>query len=342
MKETLQYKTHSSILEQVPGIPYTKITNYVDGKVYDDIVSAIIMDEGKSLHFVHFERELLSGFLASLVAFHNNKYKGILPQFYTFDSELSYYQYCIDNDLDFEEQEWFKTGYIKINLSTALDYLKNASILLQRTLYPEFLDASTNRLVDIKVPTIKPEKPKIAVPPKPQPSIFKCSPSLYSSFLEEHHIDCLYHFTSTDNVDSIRKNGICSAKYLHDKGINVSYASSGGSREIDIRKGKADYVHLSYERKNPMLYIALKEGRLANYVIYEISTDVLFLKETLFTHCNAAKNGVKFSDDINYMLQIPFDSFHNRPYNKESVYKDYFMSEVLVKQKVSPLYILNL
>lgn len=56
-----------------------------------------------------------------------------------------------------------------------------------------------------------------------------------------------------------------------------------------------------------MLYIALKEGRLADYIIYEVSTDVLFLRDTLFTHCNAAKNGVKFSDDINYMLQIPFD-----------------------------------
>ena len=342
MEKTLQYKTHRSILEQVPGMPYTKITNYVDGKVYDDIVSAIIMDEGKALHFVHFERELLSGFLASLVAFHNNQYKGILPQFYSFDSELSYYQYCVDNDLDFEEQEWFKTGYIKDDLTTALDYLHNASVLLQRTLYPEFLDTSTNRLIDIKVPIIKPDKPRIVVPAKPQPSIYKCSPSLYSSFLKEHHIDCLYHFTSTENADSIRRNGICSVKYLNDNGINVSYASSGGSREIDIRKGMADYVHLSYERKNPMLFIALKEGRLADYVIYEISTDVIFLKETLFTHCNAAKNGVKFSDDINYMLQIPFDSFHNRRYDMGSKYKDYFMSEVLVKQKVSPSYILNL
>ena len=342
MEETLTYKTHRSILEQVPGMPYTKITNYVDGKVYDDIVSAIIKDEGKALHFVHFERELLSGFLASLVAFHNNKYKGILPQFYSFDSELSYYQYCVDNDLEFEEQEWCKTGYIKANLSTAIDYLQNASILLQRTLYPEFLDPSTNRLIDLKVPVIIPEKPKVVVPPKPQPSIYKCSPSLYSSFLREHHIDCLFHFTSTKNTDSIRKNGICPAQYLKDNRISVSFASSSGSRDIDIRKGKADYVHLSYERKNPMLYIALKEGRLADYTICEVSTDVLFLRETLFTHCNAAKNGVKFSDDINYMLQIPFDSFHNRPYDKDSIYKDYFMSEVLVKQKVSPSYILNL
>lgn len=342
MEKTLQYKTHKTILEQVLGTPYTKLTNYVEGKVYQDIVSAIIMDEGKSLHFVHFERELLSGFLTSLVAFHNNKYKGILPQFYSFDSELSYYQYCVDNDLNFEEQEWFKTGYIKANLTTALDYLQNASVLLLRTLYPEFLDASTNRLIDIKIPLIEPEKPRIVLPAKLQPSIYKCSPSLYSSFLKEHHIDCLYHFTSIDNADSIRRNGICSAKYLNDNGINVSYASSGESREIDIRKGKADYVHLSYERKNPMLYIALKEGRLADYVIYEISTDVIFLRETLFTHCNAAKNGVEFSDDINYMLQIPFDSFHNRPYAKDSIYKDYFMSEVLVKQKISPSYILNL
>lgn len=197
MEKTLQYKTHSTILEEVPETLYTKLTNYVDGKVYQDIVSAIIMDEGKAQHFVHFERELLSGFLASLVAFHNNKYNGILPQFYSFDSELSYYQYCVDNDLDFEEQEWYKTGYIKANLTTALDYLQNASVLLLRTLYPEFLDASTNRLIDIKVPIIEPEKPRIVVPTKQQPSLYKCSPSLYSSFLKEHHIDCLYHFTST-------------------------------------------------------------------------------------------------------------------------------------------------
>ena len=79
-----------------------------------------------------------------------------------------------------------------------------------------------------------------------------------------------------------------------------------------------------------MLFVALAEGRLYDYRILDVAVDVLFWKETKFTKCNAVKTGAYFADSIDYILDIPFDQFHNKRYAKNSQYKDLFMSEVLV------------
>lgn len=345
MEYNIEYPTHRLILHQENKCIYTKVTCYVDGKVYNDMVNAIIMDDAKAFHFVYYERQLINGFLKSLVSYHNKEYKDNLPIFYCFDNELEYYQFCVDNDLLFEEQEWCKTAYICKEIKQVSYYLTNASILLIRTLYPEFINPSKDKLFKLIVPSHKEqkiEKPKELDPYATKASLYKCNPKDYQYFLVKNNIDRLYHFTSSNNRDSIRNNGICSIKYLGDHGISVHYASSYESRNIDKRKQTHNYVHLSYERKNPMLFIALKEGRLNDYIIYEVSTDVLFLKDTMFTHCNAAKTGAVFSTELSYMMEIPFNKFHNMPYDKDSCYKDFFMSEILVKDRILPSLILNL
>jgi hypothetical protein len=92
-----------------------------------------------------------------------------------------------------------------------------------------------------------------------------------------------------------------------------------------------------------MLYIALAEGRLYDYVIFEITPDVIFYTETKFSNINAASNEADISSDINFFLNLPFRSFHNKKYSylSEQSKKNY-QAEVLVKKNIPTTQILNL
>lgn len=91
-----------------------------------------------------------------------------------------------------------------------------------------------------------------------------------------------------------------------------------------------------------MLYVALAEGRLRDYVVLCISTEVIFFKDTVFSDINAASRNAKISSDIEFFLNLPFDTFHNKSYKclSEQAQKN-FQSEVLVKNKIEQKYILN-
>ena len=92
-----------------------------------------------------------------------------------------------------------------------------------------------------------------------------------------------------------------------------------------------------------MLYKALAEGRLYDHIIFEVTPDVIFYKESKFSNINAASNEAVISSDINFFLNLPFSSFHNKKYSclSEQAKKNY-QAEVLVKNNISTNQILNL
>ena len=83
------------------------------------MVTSIILTGNHEIRFVPQERELLNGFLRSLLLLHN---KGITTMggredvFDVFKDEMDYYVYCLVNDIKYEEQKWFKTAFIKTNI----------------------------------------------------------------------------------------------------------------------------------------------------------------------------------------------------------------------------------
>ncbi len=331
MEKTLNYPTHKLVVESLLYSQYVKVTNYVLGSVYDDMVTTIIMGSNFRYQFVKHERILLNNFFRSLLSCHflnTVNIKASIPQFHVFSEEIDYYQFCVDNGLKFNEQEWFKTAYIKADFEDVVSILTNASATFIFTFYPEYSYSVRNVSVDYT--KLFPESPFYR---------YKCNPENYKAFLEDNNINCLYHFSDRRNLSSIKNNGLCSLRHLTQKGISVHHVSSADSREIDEYNNLSDYIHLSYERSNPMMHVALAEGRLSDYVIIKVSTDVLFWNETKYTHCNAAKSGAIISDDISYIKQIPFKNFHNKRYDSKSQYRDYYMSEVLVKDHIPIEYI---
>lgn len=330
-EQTLEYPTHSLILNEVDNKNFVKVTNYVKDVIYQEMLDAFFISSNNN--FVFEERKLLSNFIKSLTSFHN-KIENLLrgaPEMYIFVDDAEYYIFCMVNDLVYKEQEWFKTIYIKVTLLYSITLFINTSVAFLKALYPEHYRKPVNLLEEFFRES------------EQKQNLYKCNVESYKNFLTENEIVRLYHFSNRQNLESIKIHGICSISEMIRLGISSKYSSSDGSRVIDSRKQLSEYVHLSYERNTPMLYIALAEGRLYDYVIFEITPDVIFYKETKYSNVNAASNEAVISSDINFFLSLPFNSFHNKKYSCLSEQsKQNYQAEVLVKNNILTNQILNL
>lgn len=330
-EQKLEYPTHSLILREVDNKNFTKITNFVKDVVYQEMLETYFANPHNN--FVFEERKLLNNFVKSLTSFHNRIENLLIgtPQMYIFGDDAEYYIFCMVNDLKYEEQEWFKTIYIKANLIYSVTLFIDTSISFLKVIYPEHYRKPVNLLEEVFQKL------------KHQQDFYKCDIETYVGFLKENKIDRLYHFSNRKNLESIKKYGICSISEMKRLGISSKYSSSDGSRDIDSSKQLSQYVHLSYERDTPMLYIALAEGRLYDYVIFEVNPIVIFYKETKYSNINAASNEAVISSDINFFINLPFRCFHNIKYtclSEES--KKNYQAEILVKKNIATTQILNL
>ena len=113
--------------------------------------------------------------------------------------------------------------------------------------------------------------------------------------LREHGIQSLFHFTDVSNLESIRKNGLLTWKTLDELKITAKMNSSELSHKLDAEKGLADFVRLSFCKKHPMMYIALKEKRISVPVVLEIKLEVVSRPGVLFCGMNAAAKDSKAS-----------------------------------------------
>jgi hypothetical protein len=166
----------------------------------------------------------------------------------------------------------------------------------------------------------------------------------FQRVLQEKGITKLYHFTDRANLQSIKQNdGIFSWDYCQRNKITIS--RPGGSPlswNLDRLKGLQNYVRLSFVRDHPMLYVAKNDGRIINPVILEISTDVIFKKETKFATRNAAKGGVMADTSFEKFNAIKFPIFKKRYFDLNEEEKPFYQAEVLVLEKVPSEFILNI
>ena len=330
----LDYPTHSLTLYEMPN-GFIKAKNIVKGTVYEEMRDAAIniCIYTKTNSFVQFERILLNNFIKSLVGFNNTTenihFRG--APMYFFSDESEYQLFCILNDVAYERNAWFNTIYMKTSFITSIGYFKDASTLLVKTLYPTYYQPPKNLFEE----WIKKIHRNVL--------LYKCDMSNIEKFLKDNDIQCLYHFTNRKNIGSIKQHGICSIDRLNQLGIQVHYSSTLKSREIDKYKKMSNYVHLGYEKKHPMLFVALAEGRLCEYALLMVSPVMLLLKSTIFTDINAASSNARFSADINFFLNLPFSTFHNKPYLQLTPEeKKFYQAEVLVEQQIEIDNILNI
>jgi hypothetical protein len=100
----------------------------------------------------------------------------------------------------------------------------------------------------------------------------------------------LYHFTDAANLDSIREHGLLSASCLTRQSLKATMNSDEKSRAIDKQKGLENFVRLSFNKENPMKYIAKNEGRISRPIMLQVKLEVVSKQGVFFSDCNAARH----------------------------------------------------
>ena len=157
----------------------------------------------------------------------------------------------------------------------------------------------------------------------------------FKAVLDEHKMVKLYHFTDRGNLESIIKHGgLYSWMDCERKGIKIAKPGGGNlSRQLDSSRNLEDYVRVSFTTQHPMMYVAMKDGRISNPVILEIDPEVLFWKETLYSNMNATKQTIKpnIGETLSDFKKIHFQSVKVRKhFDLPEEEQPYFQAEILV------------
>lgn len=164
----------------------------------------------------------------------------------------------------------------------------------------------------------------------------------YLEILDDNDIDCFYHFTSTENLDSIIENdGLISWSSLEDMGQDIPEAGGTDfSRKLDVKYGLHDYVHLSFCEDHPMQYRLQQQG--VQLVLLKISKYIAVHKSALFCDMNATDANHSVGPSISDLQQIDFYATKQRYVRRDSPYFKTHQAELLIKRHVPAKFILNL
>jgi len=169
----------------------------------------------------------------------------------------------------------------------------------------------------------------------------------FKAILDQNKIVKLYHFTDRDNLESIIKNGgLYSWMDCNRKGITIKKPGGGDlSRQLDSSRNLQDYVRVSFTTQHPMMYVAMKDGRISNPVILEIDPEVIFWKDTRYSNMNATIQRVKpnIGESLSDFRQIHFQTVKAyKHFDLPEEEQPYFQAEVLVKNCIPLEFIKNI
>lgn len=169
----------------------------------------------------------------------------------------------------------------------------------------------------------------------------------FKAILDQQGIKKLYHFTDRDNLESIIKNGgLYSWMDCEHKGIKIAKPGGGStSRQLDSGRNLENYVRVSFTTQHPMMYVAMKDGRISNPVILEIDPEIIYWKDTCYSNMNATIHRIKpnIGETLFDLQQIHFQSVKaHKHFDLPEEEQPYFQAEVLVKNFIPLEYIKNI
>ena len=169
----------------------------------------------------------------------------------------------------------------------------------------------------------------------------------YKAVLDEQKIAKLYHFTDRDNLESIIKNGgLYSWMDCERKGIKIAKPGGGSlSRQLDSGRNLEDYVRVSFTTQHPMMFVAMKDGRISNPVVLEIDPEVILWKGSCYSDMNATTHKIRpnIGEGISDFKKIHFQSVKaHKHFDLPEEEQPYFQAEILVKNFIPLEYIKNI
>ena len=169
----------------------------------------------------------------------------------------------------------------------------------------------------------------------------------FKAILDQQGIKKLYHFTDRENLESIIKNGgLYSWMDCERKGIKIAKPGGGStSRQLDSGRNLENYVRVSFTTQHPMMYVAMREGRISNPVILEIDPEIIYWKDTCYSNMNATIHRITpiIGDSLSDFKQIHFQSVKvHKHFDLPEEEQPYFQAEILVKNFIPLEYIKNI
>ena len=164
----------------------------------------------------------------------------------------------------------------------------------------------------------------------------------FQGIITQHQIKSLYHFTDRSNLSSIQRNGgLFSWQHCYENNIIIPSPSGDElSRSLDERYGLQDYVRVCFTKNHPMMYTALNQRRISDPIILEISSDVIYIEDTLFSNMNATRRGHSIGGTLDHFNMIKFDIvLQETHFDIEDEMKKYYQAEVLIKNHIPLSYI---
>ena len=146
--------------------------------------------------------------------------------------------------------------------------------------------------------------------------------------LRQHGITKLFHFTDASNVASIKQHGLMSASSLIESSISSTMNSDEASRSLDASANLENFVRLSFCSKNPMMYVAYKEGRISKPTLLEIKLEVVSRPGVQFSDSNANRLDARLSTNPSI---VRFDVVNAKSaYDVEPELRRFYQAEILV------------
>lgn len=162
--------------------------------------------------------------------------------------------------------------------------------------------------------------------------------------VQQRNITRLFHFTHSDNLSSILENGLLSRSELDDETNEYNYDFNDEDR-ID---GHLDGICLSISFPNAKMFWKYRSLKPGDWVILEINPSILWTKNCAFYPTNAASNNVRFNElelikgDAAFSALFSDEVFGiQRDVNLPAEYTTDVQAEVMVFEKIEPLYIVN-
>lgn len=203
-------------------------------------------------------------------------------------------------------------------------------------------------------PIVEPvAKPSPTAKPAPSPVItkgksddfeveYKSNTEQILRLLRDKNIKYLYHFTSADNIPSIKKNkGLYSWDYMDRHGITIPVAGGDSmSRSLDMKYNLQDYVRLSFCQDHPMAYRLRIAGE--RIVLLMIDIRVAAFAGTQYSDMNATDSRHHHGPSMSDLERVDFSAVKRTYVSSSDPNFKTHQAEVMVKTHIPSEYILNL
>lgn len=192
--------------------------------------------------------------------------------------------------------------------------------------------------------TPKPISPKIITKEKSDDFEVEYKPNTEQilRLLRDKNIRYLYHFTSVENIPSIKKNkGLYSWDYMNRNGICIPVAGGDSmSRSLDMKYNLQDYVRLSFCQDHPMAYRLRMAGE--KIVLLMIDIRAAAFSETQYSDMNAADSRHHHGPSMSDLERVDFSAVKRTYVSSSDPDFKTHQAEVMVKTHIPSEYILNL